>query len=173
MELTDRPRRLRGSDAIRRMCRETRMSPDSLIYPIFVDETLSGTRPIDALPGQFHYGVDSVCRAVEACLEAGVGRCILFGLPAKKDAQGSSAWAKKGVVQEAVRAIKISLPRAAAYFSVSFLLAESLPRKIMPLRTSRMVMAIISSISEKPLLVLSFIICRLPAHVRNGSSSLS
>lgn len=110
MELTDRPRRLRGSDAIRRMCRETRMSPDSLIYPIFVDETLSGTRPIDALPGQFHYGVDSVCRAVEDCMEAGVGRCILFGLPAKKDAQGSSAWAKKGVVQEAVRAIKKAYP---------------------------------------------------------------
>ena len=51
MELIQRPRRLRGGDAVRRLCRETRLSPDSLIYPIFVDETLSGKRPIEALPG--------------------------------------------------------------------------------------------------------------------------
>ena len=110
MDLTYRPRRLRGSDAVRRMCRETRMSPDSLIYPIFVDETLSGTRPIPSLEGQLHYGLDAVCDAVEACVQAGVGRCILFGLPAKKDAQGSSAWAKRGVVQQAIRAIKARYP---------------------------------------------------------------
>ena len=110
MELIQRPRRLRGNDAVRRMCRETRMSPDSLIYPIFVDEQLTGVRPIDALPGQNHYGLDSVTDAVQACIDAGVGRCILFGLPAKKDAQGSSAWDKKGVVQEAIRAIKAKFP---------------------------------------------------------------
>ena len=110
MDLTYRPRRLRGSDAVRRMCRETRMSPDSLIYPIFVDETLSGTRPIPSLEGQLHYGLDAVCDAVEECVQAGVGRCILFGLPAKKDAQGSSAWAKRGVVQQAIRAIKARYP---------------------------------------------------------------
>ena len=51
MELIQRPRRLRDGDTIRRMCRETRLSADSLIYPIFVDETLSGKRPIDSLPG--------------------------------------------------------------------------------------------------------------------------
>ena len=54
MELTKRPRRLRGTDTIRRLCRETRISPDSLIYPLFVDETLSGRRPIPSLPGQYH-----------------------------------------------------------------------------------------------------------------------
>ena len=64
MELIQRPRRLRGSDAVRRLCRETRLSPDSLIYPIFVDETLRGKRPIEALPGQFHYGLDAVCEAL-------------------------------------------------------------------------------------------------------------
>ena len=83
MELINRPRRLRQNDPIRRLCRETRLSPDSLIYPIFVDETLKGKRPIPALDGQFHYGLDAVCEAVEACLQAGVGRCILFGLPAR------------------------------------------------------------------------------------------
>ncbi len=110
MELIQRPRRLRAGDPVRRMCRETRMSPDSLIYPIFVDEQLTGTRHIDALPGQYHYGLDCVTQAVEECLAAGVGRCMLFGLPAVKDAQGSSAWDEKGVVQEAIRAIKAKYP---------------------------------------------------------------
>ena len=65
MELINRPRRLRQNDSIRRLCRETRLSPDSLIYPIFVDETLKGKRAIPALDGQFHYGLDAVCEAVE------------------------------------------------------------------------------------------------------------
>ena len=68
MELTHRPRRLRTCPEVRSLCRETRLSPDSLIYPIFVDETLQGTRPIPSLPGQFHYGLDSLCQAVEECL---------------------------------------------------------------------------------------------------------
>ena len=110
MELTNRPRRLRRTDAIRRLNRETRLSAEALIYPIFVDETLSGIRPIESLPGQNHYGLDSVCRAVEDCLEHGVKHCILFGLPAKKDACGSSAWAEHGGIQEAVRAIKANYP---------------------------------------------------------------
>ncbi len=110
MELTIRPRRLRSSDSLRHMVRETRMSPDSLIYPIFVDETLSGRRPIPSLEGQYHYGLDCVCDAVRECLEAGVGRCILFGLPARKDALGSSAWDGQGVVQQAIRAIKATYP---------------------------------------------------------------
>ena len=110
MELIQRPRRLRGNDAVRRLCRETRMSPDSLIYPIFVDETLQGVRPIEALPGQNHYGIDSVNLAAEECLAAGVNHCILFGLPAAKDAIGSSAWDENGVVQQAIRAIKAKHP---------------------------------------------------------------
>ncbi len=110
MELINRPRRLRRSDGVRRLCRETRLSPDSLIYPIFVDETLSGTRPIESLPGQYHYGLDSVTRAVEDCLAHGVTHCILFGLPKSKDAIGSSAWDEHGVVQEAIRAIKAAYP---------------------------------------------------------------
>lgn len=110
MDLTIRPRRLRGNDSIRRLCRETRMSPDSLIYPIFVDETLRGKRPIESLAGQYHYGLDCVTQAAQECLDHGVGRCILFGLPERKDALGSSAWDEHGVVQEAVRAIKAAYP---------------------------------------------------------------
>ncbi|MEG0765723.1 MAG: porphobilinogen synthase, partial [Pseudoflavonifractor sp.] len=110
MELIQRPRRLRGCDSLRRMVRETRISKESLIYPIFVDESLSGRRAIAALDGQFHYGLDAVCSAVADCIAAGVGRCILFGLPAKKDPLGSSAWDKNGVVQQAIRAIKKAYP---------------------------------------------------------------
>ena len=110
MELINRPRRLRQNDSIRRLCRETRLSPDSLIYPIFVDETLKGKRAIPALDGQFHYGLDAVCEAVEECIQAGVGRCILFGLPARKDEIGSSAWDDNGVVQQAIRTIKETYP---------------------------------------------------------------
>lgn len=110
MELIQRPRRLRGSESLRRMCRETRLSPDAFIYPIFVDETLSGSRPIPSLPGQNHWGLDAVTTAVEECLAAGVGRCILFGLPAAKDEMGSSAWAKGGVVQKSIQAIKQKYP---------------------------------------------------------------
>ena len=110
MNLTNRPRRLRRTDAVRRMCRETRLSSDSLIYPIFIDETLSGVRPIESLPGQNHYGLDSVTQAVEDCLSHGVTHCMLFGLPGWKDACGSSAWAEDGVVQQAVRAIKAACP---------------------------------------------------------------
>ena len=110
MELIQRPRRLRGSEAVRRLCRETRLSPDSLIYPIFVDEALTGKRAIDSLPGQYHYGLDTVAQAVEECRTAGVGSCILFGLPKEKDELGSSAWAEDGVVQEAIRKIKEADP---------------------------------------------------------------
>lgn len=110
MDMTNRPRRLRGGDTVRRMVRETRLSADSLIYPIFIDETFSGKRPIPSLDGQFHYGLDAVCSAVQECIYAGVGSAILFGLPEKKDTQGSSAWAENGVVQRAIREIKKSFP---------------------------------------------------------------
>ena len=110
MELTQRPRRLRSGDTVRRMCRETRLSADSLIYPIFVDETLSGKRPIDSLPGQFQYGLDTVEEAVAECIAAGVRSCILFGIPAHKDALGSSAWDANGVIQNAIRKIKAAYP---------------------------------------------------------------
>ena len=110
MNLTNRPRRLRRTDEVRRLCRETRLSPDSLIYPIFFDETLSGVRPIESLPGQNHYGLDSVAQAVEECLSHGITHCMLFGLPSYKDACGSSAWAEDGVIQQAVRTIKAAYP---------------------------------------------------------------
>ena len=108
--IINRPRRLRGSEAIRKLSRETRMSPSSLTYPIFVDETLKGKNPIASLDGQFHYGIDSITEAIDECIDAGVLSCLLFGLPAMKDEIGSSAWQSDGAVQQAIRVIKSKHP---------------------------------------------------------------
>ena len=111
MELTIRPRRLRTSDTLRRMVRETRVSPDSLIYPLFLVEGENIKEPIPSLEGQWRYSPDRVCEEIEECLNAGVSRVLLFGIPAHKDACGSSAWDPNGVVQQGIRAIKQLCPQ--------------------------------------------------------------
>ena len=110
MDLTIRPRRLRGSDTLRRMVRETRVSPDSLIYPLFLIEGENIKEPIPSLDGQWRYSPDRVCEEIEECMDAGVKRVLLFGIPAHKDACGSSAWDPNGVVQQGIRAIKAKFP---------------------------------------------------------------
>ena len=110
MELSIRPRRLRSSDTLRRMVRETRVSPESLIYPLFIVEGENIVEPIPSLDGQWRYSPDRVCEAVEACRKAGVNKVLLFGIPAHKDACGSEAWNPDGVVQQGIRAIKATYP---------------------------------------------------------------
>lgn len=111
MELTIRPRRLRTSETLRRMVRETRVSPDSLIYPLFLVEGENIKEPIPSLEGQWRYSPDRVWEEIEECLNAGVSRVLLFGIPAHKDACGSSAWDPNGVVQQGIRAIKEKFPQ--------------------------------------------------------------
>ena len=103
---TIRPRRLRTSDNLRRLVRETRMSPDSLIWPVFVAEGEGIYREIESLPGQYHYSPDQLYRMVERAHAHGVSRVILFGLPKDKDECGSGAWAENGIVQQGIRKIK-------------------------------------------------------------------
>ncbi len=110
MDMINRPRRLRACDTVRRLCRETHISADSLIYPIFVEEGISGCVPIEAMPGQYRYGLDSLGGVIRKCLDAGIRSCLLFGIPAHKDSAGSSAWAENGIVQEAIRVIKAGYP---------------------------------------------------------------
>ena len=110
MEMTIRPRRLRYCDNLRRMVRETRVSPDSLIYPLFLIEGENIKEPIESLDGQYRYSPDRVCEEIESCLAAGVKRVLLFGIPKHKDAVGSSAWDPNGVVQQGIRAIKAKYP---------------------------------------------------------------
>ena len=110
MDLAIRPRRLRSSDTLRRMVRETRVSPDSLIYPLFLIEGENIREPIPSLDGQWRYSPDRVCEEIEECMAAGVKRVLLFGIPAHKDACGSSAWDPNGIVQQGIRAIKAKYP---------------------------------------------------------------
>lgn len=105
-----RPRRLRTSDGLRRMVRETRLSPESLIWPIFVMEGEGIYEEIPSLPGQYHYSPDQLYRMVERARAHGVSRVILFGLPKEKDEIGSGAWAEDGIVQRGIRKIKELAP---------------------------------------------------------------
>ena len=89
MNLINRPRRLRTTPTLRSMMRETRMSPSSLIYPLFAIEGENIKKEIPSLPGQYHWSPDRICEAIAECIEAGVEKVILFGLPAHKDEIGS------------------------------------------------------------------------------------
>ena len=101
-----RPRRLRTSDGLRRLVRETRISPDSLIWPVFIAEGTGIYHEIESLPGQYHYSLDQLYRMIEHAREHGVSRILLFGLPNEKDACGSGAWKENGIVQQGIRKIK-------------------------------------------------------------------
>ncbi len=103
---TQRPRRLREHPLMRDLVRETRPRPEDFIYPVFVKENLDGREPIDAMPGQFRHGVDSLLGCLDEAVQAGVKAAILFGIPETKDMQGRGAWEDDGIVQQALRALK-------------------------------------------------------------------
>jgi len=103
---TYRPRRLRQNEKLRGMMRETSISADCLVYPVFVKEMSEREVPIDAMPGINQFSVDGVLGEIDDVLAAGVPAILLFGIPEKKDAMGSGAYDRNGVVQQAVRAIK-------------------------------------------------------------------
>ena len=102
----ERPRRLRRSERLRAMVRETTLAPANLIYPLFVAPGEGLRREIPSLPGCFHLSVDEVAREAEEVERLGIGGVILFGLPSAKDPVGSEGYADDGVVQQAIRAIR-------------------------------------------------------------------
>ena len=104
--MIQRPRRLRRTADIRKMVRETRLSPSSLIYPIFLKEGRNIREEIPSMENQYHYSVDRVCEDLEKFARNGVHQFLLFGLPAEKDACGSQAYAEHGIVQEGLREIR-------------------------------------------------------------------
>lgn len=110
MELVQRPRRLRGSESVRRMVRETRMDKSSLIYPMFVMDGENIQEEIPSMEGQYRYSVDRMGYELEQVAKAGVGNVILFGIPAVKDEKGSQAYAEDGIVQRALREAKRLFP---------------------------------------------------------------
>lgn len=105
-----RPRRLRRSENLRRMVRETRLSPDMFIYPLFVRAGRGIRQAVPSMPGIFQFSLDTVVEEAREAGDLGIPAVILFGLPQHKDERGSEAYASHGVVQEAVRAIKDRCP---------------------------------------------------------------
>jgi len=105
-----RPRRLRRYETIRRMVRETRLSPDNLIAPLFVCHGEGVRRPIPSMPGCFHMSIDAVVEECRELSELGVPGTILFGIPQAKDAVGSEALDDSGIVPRAIHALKADLP---------------------------------------------------------------
>ena len=105
-----RPRRLRKNENFRRMVRETSLSVDDMVYPLFVIEGKGVKKPISSMPGNFQMSVDHLVREVEKTKELGISAVLLFGIPEKKDEAASGAFAQDGIVQRAVRRIKDRTP---------------------------------------------------------------
>ena len=110
MDLIQRPRRLRGSENLRKMVRETRMDKSSLIYPLFVKEGTGIEEEIPSMEGQFRYSVDRLPFELERLQNAGVNSMMLFGIPDHKDEVGSGAYDPNGIVQKALREAKKQFP---------------------------------------------------------------
>lgn len=105
-----RPRRLRCSENLRRMIRETHVSVDDFIYPLFVVHGQRVKQEISSMPGNYHLSIDMLPAEAEEIASLGIPAIILFGLPAVKDAIGSENFAEEGIVQQAIRAIKETVP---------------------------------------------------------------
>src|SRR4051812_4104690 len=110
LELVRRRRRLRRSGGIRSLVRETRLSADQFLYPLFIVEGQRVRREVPSMPGVFQLSVDEAVSETEAARAEGVPGVLLFGIPSHKDEIGSSAYDNDAPVQSAVRAIKRSSP---------------------------------------------------------------
>jgi porphobilinogen synthase len=109
-DIVHRPRRLRRSEALRALVRETRLAPENFILPLFACPGENVRREISSMPGVYNLSVDEIAREATAAYEAGIRGLILFGLPETKDEIASGAYADKGIVQQATRAIKRAVP---------------------------------------------------------------
>jgi len=109
-KLVHRPRRLRRTAAIRNLIRETKLSADDVILPLFVSEKISERRPIANMPGVYQFSLNDIADEASRARDTGLQAIILFGIPRHKDEQASGAYAGDGVVQQAVRLIKKTCP---------------------------------------------------------------
>ena len=101
-----RMRRLRRTEPLRSLVRETHLRPEALIYPLFLVPGEGIRKPISSMPGCFNLSIDEALKEAAQCVSLGVGGLLLFGLPPEKDEQGSGAWADDGIVQAGLRGIK-------------------------------------------------------------------
>src|SRR5512140_360250 len=105
-----RPRRLRRTEVLRNFVRETRLTAEGFIYPLFVCPGEGVRKAIGSMPGVFNLSVDEAVKECEQVKSLGIPAVILFGLPDKKDEVATGAWAEDGIVQRATRAIKREVP---------------------------------------------------------------
>ncbi|MEO0224348.1 MAG: porphobilinogen synthase [candidate division WOR-3 bacterium] len=105
-----RPRRMRVKDSLRELVRETRLSVENLVYPIFVLPYEEAKEPIDSMPGQFRLGYRNLLEEIKEIKELGIKAVLLFGIPKEKDEFGSYAYDENGVVQNAIKIIKDKFP---------------------------------------------------------------
>lgn len=110
MEILRRGRRLRTSEAMRKLVRETSIGVDDLIYPLFVVEGKGIKREISSLPGVCHFSIDCLLTELDAVVAAGIPAIMLFGLPAEKDETGSGAYREDGIIPRALREVKKRFP---------------------------------------------------------------
>src|SRR6058998_2675278 len=105
-----RPRRLRESPLVRKMVRETALRTDDLVYPLFTLHGRGVREPIASMPGQFRLSIDELLKECKDAASMGIPAVLLFGIPQEKDARGSEAYAEDGIIQQAVRAVKETIP---------------------------------------------------------------
>ncbi len=105
-----RPRRLRKNESLRALIRETQLSPAQFVYPVFIAPGKNKREEISSMPGVFRLSVDQLKKEAQECMDLGVNSMILFGLPEKKDAMGSGAHAKDGIIQRGIRELKNKAP---------------------------------------------------------------
>ena len=104
-----RPRRMRAREALRRMVRETDLTPRHLVAPLFVKEGIAEPAPITSMPGQSQHTLESLRKEVTEIASRGVIAFMLFGVPARKDAEGSEAWNPDGIAQRAIKTLRDEL----------------------------------------------------------------
>jgi porphobilinogen synthase len=109
-KLVHRPRRLRRTEGVRNLVRETKLTAHDFVLPLFISEKLTSRRAIDSMPGVFQFAVSEVAEEAQRASDLGLQAVLLFGIPREKDEGASGAFADDGVVQQAVRAIKTKCP---------------------------------------------------------------
>lgn len=105
-----RPRRLRKNESMRALIRETQLSPAQLVYPVFITPGKNKREEIPSMPGVFRLSVDQLKSEARECMSLGINSMILFGIPEKKDAMGSGAHAKDGIIQRGIKELKNKVP---------------------------------------------------------------
>src|SRR5437764_3554848 len=108
--LVHRPRRLRTREGVRALVRETRLARENLVLPLFACPGEGVRREVSSMPGVFNLSVDEVARESARAFDVGVPAVILFGLPESKDETATGAYSSRGIVQEAIRAVRRAVP---------------------------------------------------------------